>query len=138
MEIIRFFTKYRIVRYVIGGGTSAVVNLTVFFVSNSVFHVHYIVSSILAFIIAFFVSWTFQKFWTFKDHSRDNMHIQGFYYLLNSIFGLGLNTLILYICVHYLSFIPILGQIVAGGLTAFCTFYISKKYIFNKQTEQYI
>ncbi len=138
MELIQYFTKHRIIRYLIGGSTSAVVNLTVFFVLYSTIGVHYILASVFAFIIAFFVSWAFHKFWTFKDNSMDNFHIQGFYYLLNSLFGLGLNTAILFICVHYLSLLPIIGQIIAGGLTACCTFFISKHFIFRNKTKQSI
>lgn len=132
LEIIKQLTKHTIIRYIIGGGTSAVVNLTSFFFFNSIIHIHYILSSILAFTIAFFVSLIFQKFWTFRDHSTENMHIQGFFYLLSSLLGLGMNTFILYICVHYFLLPPLLGQFIAGILTACCTFPISKYFIFNR------
>ncbi len=133
--MIKKFIQHTIVRYIIGGGTSAVINLFVFYVCNSVFHIHYLVASVIAFIIAFFVSLSFHKFWTFRDHSTDNLHTQGFLYLLNSLFGLGLNTLILYICVHYFSLLPLIGQIIAGALTAFCTFFISKHFVFKTKSK---
>ncbi len=136
--MIEKITQYTIIRYLVGGGTSAVVNLTVFYLLNSVIKVHYITSSVIAFVVAFFVSLTFHKFWTFRDHSTENMHIQGFYYLLSSIFGLGLNTLILYICVDYFGLLPLLGQIIAGGLTACCTFFISKYLIFKRTDSPFI
>lgn len=136
--MIEKITQYTIIRYLVGGGTSAVVNLTVFYLLNSVIKVHYITSSVIAFVVAFFVSLTFHKFWTFRDHSTENIHIQGFYYLLSSIFGLGLNTLILYICVDYFGLLPLLGQIIAGGLTACCTFFISKYLIFKRTDSPFI
>jgi putative flippase GtrA len=126
-------TQYTIVRYLVGGSTSAIVNLAIFYILNSVIGVHYIVSSVVAFVVAFFVSLAFHKFWTFRDHSTENIHIQGFMYFLSSIFGLGLNTLILYLCVDYFGLLPLLGQIIAGGLTACCTFFISKHLIFNRK-----
>ena len=133
--MIKKITGYTIVRYLVGGGSSAVVNLSIFYILNSLLKIHYITASIFSFIVAFFVSWMFHKFWTFRDHSTENMHIQGFYYLLSSLFGLCLNTAILYSAVNFLSLIPFWGQVVAGGLTASCTFFISKNLIFNKKEE---
>lgn len=129
------FNKHTIIRYLIGGGTSAFVNLSIFTFLYYFFQIHYIVSSIIAFAIAFFVSLTFHKFWTFRDHSTDKIHVQGFLYLLSSLFGLSINTLILYACVDYFHLVPLVGQVIAGGLTACCTFFISKFYIFTHQKD---
>lgn len=130
--MIKYFTRHLIVRYIISGGTSAFVNLSIFSLLLYVFHVHYIVSSVIGFSVGFLVSLTLQKFWTFHDHSTDNIHIQSLLYLFNSLFGLCINTLILYISVHYFGFIPLAGQIIAGIGTALCTFQISRKYVFNQ------
>jgi putative flippase GtrA len=130
--MIKKATEHLIVRYLISGGTSAFVNLSVFFFLYSIVHIFYIVSSIISFVVAFGVSLFLQKFWTFRDHSTENMHIQGALYLLSSLFGLGVNTLVLYICVHFFGIIPFIGVMIAGVSTALCTFPISRKYIFHK------
>ena len=130
--MIKQFTKHLIVRYIISGGTSALVNLSVFSLLFYIFRVHYIVSNIIAFILAFGVSLVLQKFWTFQDHSTDKIHIQGFLYLFTSLLGLCVNTFVLYICVHFFGLLPIVGVIIAGITTALCTFPISRKYIFNQ------
>ena len=98
-NIFKYFTQHTVVRYIIGGGTSAVVNLSLLFFLNSIIGIYYLTASIVAFIAGFFVSWAFHKFWTFRDHSTNNLHTQGGLYLLSSLFGLSLNTLILYIAV---------------------------------------
>lgn len=126
--------EHTILRYIISGGTSASVNISLFSLFFYVFHVHYIVSNIIAFCVAFFVSLWLQKFWTFRDHSKDGMHVQGLYYLLNSLLGLVINTSFLYICVRYFSIKPIFGVIIAGMCTALITFQISSRFIFNKNT----
>ena len=133
--MIQRFTKHLIVRYIISGGTSATVNLSFFYLFFNIFSIHYLISNIIAFSIAFGVSLGLQKFWTFRDHSTENIHIQGLFYFLNSIFGLGINTLILYICVDFLGIMPIIGVVIAGGSTALCTFQISRRYIFNQPTQ---
>lgn len=131
--MIRQLTRHLLVRYIISGGTSALVNLLVFSLLFYLFNIHYIISNILAFIVAFGVSLVLQKFWTFQDHSTDNFHIQGIMYLFSSLFGLVVNTSVLYVCVHFFGILPIIGVIIAGIATALCTFPISRKYIFNRQ-----
>ena len=130
---MKYFTQHQIVRYIIGGGTSACVNLLSLYFFNSVLNVYYITASVIAFMIAFFVSWAFHKFWTFREHSVDNLHTQGGLYLLTSLFGLSLNTLILYTCVDIIHLPVLIGQIIAGGLVACCTFFISKHIVFKRK-----
>ncbi len=131
------FTKHLIVRYIISGGTSAVINLSVLSFLYYVQEVYYLYAAIIAFIVSFLFSLFLQKFWTFEDHSRENVHIQVGKYLLSSLFGLSLNTLFLYILVDHLHFFVYMGQIIAGGLVACVTFFISRKFIFKGQVDMF-
>ncbi len=124
--------KFLLLRYLVSGSTSAAVNLSVFSLFFYVFRIHYLVSNTIAFLVAFGISLFLQKFWTFRDHSTENMHVQAVLYLGSSLFGLGINILVLYVCVHFFHILPIIGVIIAGLATALCTFPISRKYIFNK------
>jgi putative flippase GtrA len=130
--MIQKFTKHLIVRYLISGSTSAMVNLALFFVLHHMVGVYYIAASIVAFIVSFLVSLFLQKFWTFRDHSLHKFHHQVGKYLLTSLFGLLVDIMVLYVCVEYFSFHPFLGQIVAGLLTACCTFFLSRNFVFKK------
>lgn len=132
-NFIQYFTKHLLVRYIISGGTSASVNLASFSLFLYVFHIHYLVSGVISFLIAFGISLVLQKFWTFQDHSTENIHLQGLRYLANSLFGLLINTSVLYISVHSFGLWEFTGVIVAGITTALCTFPISQKYVFNLQ-----
>lgn len=128
------FTKHLIVRYVISGGTSAVINLSTLSFLYYIKHMYYIYAAIIAFIVSFLVSLVLQKFWTFEDHSRNNLSVQIGKYLITSLLGLSLNTFILYVLVDHLHLYVYVGQIIAGGLVACVTFFISRKYVFKGQT----
>lgn len=92
---------------------------------------YYLYAAIIAFLVSFLFSLFLQKFWTFEDHSRENVVMQIGKYLLSSLFGLSLNTLFLYILVDHLHLFVYVGQIIAGGLVACITFFISRKFIFK-------
>ena len=134
--MIKRFTKYTLVRYVISGSTSAGVNLSVLYLFNTIIGVFYLTASIIAFIVAFFVSLVLHKFWTFKDHSLDGIHKQGAMYLMTSLFGLSLNTMLMYIFVSLLHIWVLIAQIFAGIMVAGFTFFLSKHLVFkNGKTE---
>ena len=76
LTMIQKLTENMIVRYIISGGTAAVVDLAVLYALNSILGIHYIPAAIAAFSIAFFVSFVLQKFWTFRSTSKENMHSQ--------------------------------------------------------------
>jgi putative flippase GtrA len=122
--------KYVVLRYVISGGTSAVVDLVLLSVLHYLLDMHYLISAVIAFTVAFFVSFILQKFWTFKNHSTDDIHKQSFMYLGSSLFSL--NTLLMYVFVDHLHIMVLLAQIFAGLIVACFTFFISRK-IFKYQ-----
>lgn len=132
MHFLKSLTEYTIVRYVMSGGTSACVNLITLYIFKYKLGFYYLTASIIAFIVAFFVSLILHKFWTFRDNSIDNIQKQGIMYLLSSLFGLSLNTTLMYLFVSILHFWIMFSQVLAGVLVASCTFFISKHIVFKK------
>ncbi len=125
------FTKHLIIRYLISGGTSAAINLSILSFLYYMAGVYYLYAAIIASIVAFFVSLLLHKFWTFEDFSRTDMHVQAGKYMAASLFGLLLNTVFLYVLVDYFHFFVYLGQIIAGGSVACITFFISRSLVFK-------
>ncbi len=129
-DFIGYFTKHVVVRYIISGGTAAVTDLVLLFILNTIFGVYYLAASVLAFLGAFCVSFTLHKYWTFKSHA-DETGKQALKYMLASLFGLCLNTFLMYIFVGHLHIRVILAQIFVQALVACCTFFISRNLVFK-------
>lgn len=127
---VEMMSKHVVIRYIISGGTSAVVDLTLLYLMNSVLEIHYLLSAILAFLGAFGVSFTLHKFWTFKSHD-EKAHKQLVMYLATSLFGLILNTLLMYVFVDHFYIQVILSQIIVGILVACVSFFISRNFVFK-------
>lgn len=132
MHFIKSLMEYTVVRYLMSGVTSATVNLTVLYVFKYKVGLYYLTASIIAFIVAFFVSLVLHKFWTFRDLSVNNIQKQTIMYLLSSLFGLSFNTTLMYLFVSIMHIWIMLSQILAGILVASCTFFISKHIVFKK------
>ncbi len=130
IDLINYFTKHVAIRFIISGGTSAVVDLSFLYLFNKVLDIHYLLSAIMAWVVAFFVSFTLHKFWTFKSHEEET-HKQAVMYLGTSLFGLSLNTALMYVFVDIFNIEVIISQFFVGGIVAFSSFFISRKFVFK-------
>ena len=125
------FKRRRVLKYLISGGTAAAVNIGLLYFLTDTLGIWYIFSAVLAFAVAFVVSFGFQKFWTFEDHSTDGMHGQAAAYLLVALVNLGVNTALIYGFVEFLGIHYLLAQIIAGIIIACESFFVYKKFIFH-------
>lgn len=123
---------YKVVRYLISGGTAAMVNLSSMYLLTDIFGFWYIYSAVMAFGAAFFVSFLLQKHWTFKDVSLEKVHTQASLYLFVGILNLVCNALLLYVFVDILRMWHMTGQFLVSGMIAFWSFFIYRKFIFKQ------
>lgn len=118
------FRKMKILRYLISGGTAAIVDLAILYLLTDIMGVWYLFSAVLAFIIAFVVSFVLQKYWTFANHSNDKIHSQILIYLTVALINLGLNTLGVFVFVHYFVFHYLTAQIIVSAIIAIESYFI--------------
>ncbi|MDD5050817.1 MAG: GtrA family protein [Candidatus Pacebacteria bacterium] len=123
----------KIIRYLISGGIATGVDLFLLFLFKSIFHFWYLLSAILAFLVAFGVSFSLQKFWTFGDSSTHLLKSQMGVYFLITACNLGLNTLFMYLFVDILGIQYLISQIIASTLIAFESYFIYGRFVFEKK-----
>ncbi|MDZ7587444.1 MAG: GtrA family protein [Patescibacteria group bacterium] len=121
----------KIIRYIISGGTAAAVNLGALYILTDRLGWWYLFSSIAAFGLAFIVSFTLQKFWTFKEKSFHTAPKQLTLYFLVITVNLLINTALMYFMVDIINLPYLLGQVIVGGLIAFGSFFVYRHLIFR-------
>lgn len=132
-DYIRFQIRKhaKILRYLFSGGTSAVVDLVLLHVFVEYFHIWYIISAALAYLIAFWVSFVMQKYWTFQNTDKTRIHKQIVMHFSLGATNLLLNTVIMYVLVDFAHVPYLLAQIISSGGLAIISFTLYKKYIFK-------
>ncbi len=125
----------RVWRYLAAGGSAAAVDLGLLYALTEFFGLHYLFSAVLAFIVAFCVSFFLQKFWTFQDPSVERVHAQVALYFVIAVANLGLNTLLMFLFVEKLHLWYFGAQIIVGALLACGSFFISRHIVFKTSTE---
>jgi putative flippase GtrA len=123
--------KYaKVLRFLISGGSSATVNLTILYICTDIFHIWYVASAIIAFCISFVVSFTLQKWWTFADKTTDIVHRQLTAYLTIALINLSVGTLLLFAIVELTGLHYLAAQIIVQGMIAIMSFFIYSRVLF--------
>lgn len=88
-----------LLRYGLVGVCGGVLQTATLYVWVEVFrlHAHYLFGAVIGFCLALSVTFTLQKFWTFRDYARAQMQRQFFYYTFIALVSLGLNVLFLHL-----------------------------------------
>lgn len=118
-------------RYIASGSIAEVVGLLLLYVFTDWLGIWYLVSSIFAFVIAFGVSFAFQKFWTFQDHGKENIHWQWGVYMAVAVVNLGFNTLLIYVFVEFAGLNYLVAQVLSSFLIAFESYFVYQHFIFD-------
>ena len=128
-------TKYfQIARYVFAGGIAVLSNLTILFVCVHYFKLWYLYGAIFAFSFAVIVSYLLQKFFVFKNYSRQDMHKQFLAFFVFNLAMLSVNTLLIYTFVGIIGFYYLLAQALASAICGFVNYIFFNKVIFKKIT----
>ena len=120
------------IKYIFSGGMATVANLSILYVLTEYVHLHYLISSILAFASSIIVSFSMQKFWTFDNQSTENVKTQFAFYFLVVIINLVLNTFLVYALVEWFLVWYFFAQFMAGATIAVVSFFVYRNFVFKK------
>ncbi len=124
MIILRELIEFKFFRYLISGGTAAAVYLALVYVLTDLAGVWYLASTTIGFVVAFLVSFSLQKLWTFKD-SRIHVAVRQLALFLSAaLAGLFFNALCMYVLVEYAGIWYLLAQVISSGALATISFFV--------------
>ncbi len=131
--IMRIWSSRRkLLRYLVSGGSATAVNFFFLYLFTEWVGVYYLISVVFSFIMALGVSFVLQKFWTFKDVSKEGVHRQAVVYGIVAVINTGINVLLVYVFVEYFGAHYLLGQFISSGFIAIESYFIYQFFIFNK------
>lgn len=130
------YLRYKkIIKYLIAGGTATLVDLGLLYFFTDILNIWYLFSACLAFTLAFFVSFSLQKFWTFGDRDKETIYKQMRIYLAVALTNLLVNAGLMYLLVDGFKIWYIMAQIIVSGSIAVESYFIYNFFIFNKKNK---
>ena len=130
-ELIKNNDLIKLIRFSIVGVGNTLVNWSIFIILNA-FGVYYIISNIIAYIIATINSYIWNSLWVFKYGQGLNINTSVKFFILNLV-GLTVNTAIMYILVDILNFNKFMALVLASVFVVIMNYTINKLWVFKEE-----
>lgn len=125
---IDWIYHHPVFRYLVGGGTGAVVIFILLALMVEIFHFPPLVATTISFVIGSLVNYTLQYYWTFKADGPHRVMLTR--YALVTLVTMSLNTGLFWAFTEVLGIHYIIAQALSIGLIIGVNFFINKHYTF--------
>lgn len=137
--IIKLIKKYReiLVYGIVGGGTT-VINLSAYYLFSSIIGIQYLISNVLAWIVAFAFAFLANKLWVFESKSFQKdlviKELASFFFARIST-GV-LDMLLLFVFVDFIGLHPLVSKVIDTAVSSILNYILSKFWIFNMERKK--
>lgn len=122
---------YQFLRYIVVGGFAFIIDFSTLFFLTEYLHVHYLVSSAVAFIFGLNVNYFLSKRFVFNSSRLKSVHIEYLTIIFISITSLLLNQLLLWFITEKIGLFYLYSKLVSAGIVLIYNFTIRKIIVFN-------
>lgn len=131
-KLFDLYKKYKeIINYLIFGGLTTLISIITYALFAKVFHIDYLISNILSWIIAVLFAYITNKIFVFESKSKKNIkEITSFFFF--RVVSLIMEMVILYIFVDMLHIDDLVTKIIAQIIVIVSNYVFSKLFIFKK------
>lgn len=121
---------HQFVRYLIAGGTSTLVDISILFVLYQFFHINHLIAAAIAYCCGIITNFTINVFFVFGSNGR----IKKEFAVFVSVGAVGLlwTELIIWLLSNKFTLPVMLAKIVAVVFVLFWNFFMRKKFVFAK------
>lgn len=120
-------------RYLIGGTFVFLVSIGLLYLFVDVLHIWYLWGTTATFFLALGISFSVQKYWTFRDHSADSLKGQMGAYAALQVANLGANDALMFVIVDKIHINHLFAQVCTTVIIAAWSFF-AYRYLFIRPT----
>lgn len=113
-------------RFVVTGGLAFLVDFVVLWFFTETIQIHYLIANTLAFVSSVVLNYILSVKWVFSPSAQNTKQTELVVFMVLSTIGLGINQVVLWLCVDWVQISPMLGKIVATAIVMVYNF-ISRK-----------
>lgn len=129
-NLFTFAVFYKFIKFGIVGFTGLLVDFAFTYLFRNILKVNQYISNAVGFLIAATTNYILNRIWTFKSNNPDVL-IEFGEFLLISLIGLGINSIILWILVSKLKRKFYFSKLIAIVITTFWNFIANLFFTFN-------
>lgn len=136
-KLRELFLKYKpMVLYLFFGGVTTLVNIVVYLFCTELFHIHYLVSNVAAWVLAVLVAYVTNRIWVFESDKRSARAIVlefGLFVSARLLSGVS-DMVTMFLCVDIIGMNGLAAKIIANVVVVVLNYVFSKWIVFRKRT----
>ena len=124
----------QIIKFVIVGGIATIIDYIIFFIMHELLKIPTLPSNITSFTISVIYNYIASVKWVF-DVKKDDPKKQFIIFIVLSLIGLLINTIIVYITIDILKWWSMIAKVLATGIVMVFNFITRKMFLEKKTTK---
>lgn len=136
-KLIDLYKKYsEVINYLIVGGFTTLVSIIVYALFTKVFHVNYMISNVISWIISVTFAFVTNKIFVFnsKCDSKTDVLIQIYQFFKYRLFSLIIDILLMYVFVELISINDMISKVIVQVIVIVLNYFFSKLFVFRKKS----
>jgi dolichol-phosphate mannosyltransferase len=125
----------RFLKFAIVGGSGVIVNMGLLFILSEFFHIHYIISSIIAIETSIILNFVLNDIWTWADRAKKTF-IQRFiqYHIAVGVTAILVNWILLIFLTEIVGLYYLVSNLIGIGAGTLANYVINDLWTFNKKS----
>jgi putative flippase GtrA len=119
----------QLVKFGIVGVIATLLEWIIFYICTNQLKIHYSISTIIGFSISTIFNYWASVKWVFDVNKEKSEKLNFILFVVLSIVGLGLNELILWICIEKFAIYNMIGKVIATGIVMVFNFITRKLFL---------
>ena len=119
----------QIMKFGVVGVIATLIDWGIFAICTRVFHIHYAISNIIGFSISVIFNYWASVKWVFDVNKEKDSKRNFVLFIIFSVIGLGLNELILFICIDKIHIMDLISKVIATAIVMVFNFITRKKFL---------
>ena len=131
----KYYKKYKeVINYLIAGFLTTMVAIISFEIFKNIFHIHYIISNILSWIVAVIFAYVINRRFVFNSKTTDKQKMKEFInFIACRIATLVIETAFMYLMVDIIKINADIAKLIAQFVTIVLNYVFSKFFTFKKK-----
>jgi len=119
----------QILKFVIVGGIATIIDFGVLVLLKEVFGMKPVIANVISFTVSVIYNYIASVKWVFDVNKDQDKKTQFVVFVILSVIGLGINTLIIWLCDDVLGIYYLIGKVLATGIVMVFNFVTRKMFL---------
>lgn len=123
----------QIIRFAVVGGSAFLIDYSIMILLTEFFEINYLISNAISFTVSVIYNYRMSVHWVFDVNGGRSQTQDFLVFIILSVIGLGINQLIMWLCVDKIGIFYMISKIGATGITMVYNFITRKIFLENEK-----